>query len=71
MIAAAYVVPAILFTIGVYLMATGQRYRRRRPDLANRLIRYQPVTVQAQHWLDQRSWNAPSVPISPNTQAPG
>jgi hypothetical protein len=46
MIVGAYTVAAILFRVGVYLIAT---------DLTERFMPYQPIADQAQHWLDERA----------------
>jgi hypothetical protein len=51
MIVTAYIVAGALFTVGMYQIASS---RRRRIDLTDRLMRYQPIEIQARHWLDQR-----------------
>jgi hypothetical protein len=47
----AYAISGVLFVIGVYLIATS---RRRRSDLTERLLRHQPIEVQARRWLDRQ-----------------
>jgi hypothetical protein len=53
-IVVAYVVAAVFFAVGMYLIVTGRRNHRRGPDLTERLMRHRPVADQARQWLDQR-----------------
>lgn len=51
---AAYLVAGVVFAVGVWLIVTDRRSRRQEAELTVRLMRHQPIDVQARHWLDQQ-----------------